>query len=129
MTLRLALFALPPLPVPVAEEATGFSSSASRFSDRLCANFNADSFPRNGDGAGNVSHPRASISYHSHEASRSNTERDRTRIRRPVFNARSTRNGYSLSQVNLSQDFRSHVSALLEQDFLPASSVTAERKA
>jgi hypothetical protein len=90
--------------VPVAVfSATGQSFFASKFSDRVPANFTSDSFPH---GAGNFSNIPASISYQSNQALRLSPQRDATRIGRTgriAFNAASTRNGYSLPQVNLSQ--------------------------
>jgi hypothetical protein len=106
MTRRLSLFelSLPCLPAVVSPTTTAVRSfSASKFSDRPPANFHANSFPR---GAGNFSNIRASISYQANRASRL-AQGDRTRITRSsssvTFNARFTRNGYSLPQANLSQ--------------------------
>ncbi|HEX8423489.1 MAG TPA: hypothetical protein VF634_08760 [Pyrinomonadaceae bacterium] len=100
MTFRPSLFEPLPLRLPVAEEATGCSSSASGFSDRSSANRAAGSFP---SGAGDVSNLPASVSYQSNNASPLAHQSDRTRNRRIVSHARSTRNGHGLPQVNLSR--------------------------
>jgi hypothetical protein len=87
--------------VPVASfSATINSASPSKFSDHWSIEFNADSFP---SGAGNSSNIPASISYQSNRALRPTPQRDRTHVRRIAFHARSTRNGYRLPPVNLSQ--------------------------
>jgi hypothetical protein len=92
---------MPPLLcVPVASSATINNASSSRFSDHSSVEFNAGSFPH---GAGNSSNIPASISYQPNRALRPTPQRDRTRIRRIAFRARSTRNGYSLPPVNLRQ--------------------------
>lgn len=98
MTPRLSLFVSPPPCVPVAvSPATGHGFSASKFSDHWHANSTANSFPYH---SGNFSNIGASISYQANQALRS-AQRNAQRI--TFFDARSTRNGYSLPQVNLSQ--------------------------
>jgi hypothetical protein len=88
------------VPAVASKTTAAHGSSASRFSERSPAAFDADSFPH---GAGNFSNIGASISYQPNQASRSFKRDALTRIRRTAFVARSTRNGYSLPQVNLRQ--------------------------
>jgi hypothetical protein len=88
------------VPAVASKTAALHGPNASTFSDRVPANFDADSSPH---GACNFSNIRASISYQSDQASRRTTHDARTRTRRTAFDARFTRNGHNPSQVNSSQ--------------------------
>jgi hypothetical protein len=104
MTFRPSLFILPTRCLSAASSAPVHHTSASEFSDRTHANFQAFSFS---SGALNFSNIQTSISHQSDNAARDTlreTMFDMKRdTKRNACAARSSRNGYSLPPVNLSQ--------------------------